>query len=642
MLADSNPPEFFDAIQAIAGSGDPFGLALTVARMLAAARLWPTSRDGVPGFLEQERELTNADWLAMVVALAKRWKAAPGRVVNPFDRPSEQLRVAPGAFERLRQMILGYLVHDGVTLSVPRWLLQSTLELARPRDLFVAGQPGADSNLRDLIVEIVGATPKTRVFCAYDAAADAALALAANGADVTLDTHSQLAQVCECLALSNNLNLRVRHGDPLQLARADMATAPLLPDAYDASVVAPPFGTRHQVDDNDALGTGLPGPNSIEAAGVVLAIARGKKTAVCLLPPSFLFKSAKADQIFRERAIRDYGLDTVVGLPRGVLSSSTIAAALVVFKPSSASGSRSPKRSSEVLMVNGRGINVRGEWGVGKSSPLASLIRSRESTKHSTSVSIDDLVANDFNLSVDRYVLEPEARRMRTLAAAATTAQLDDIVELYRPQAIPSNKGPASLHQLTLIEVGVADIDESGLVRFPSKEVMVAPEIDLQLRRARLEAGDVLLVIKGSVGKVGFVREVPRDATWVASQSFAILRLRQHTLVSDPRVLFRFLASGPGLASILSLRVGSTVPGLQMADVRRLPIVVPDKEKQRSVALEVEGLFRLQDQIQKLRSELWERQSLIWPESLGTGAAHRQAYLESANRKSTSRRKRAP
>jgi type I restriction enzyme M protein len=284
-------------------------------------------------------------------------------------------------------------------------------------------------------------------------------------------------------------------------------------------------------------------------------------------------------------------------------------------------------------MIDGRGIRVSGEWGLGKSSPLADLIRSRKPTDLSASVPVDDLAANDFNLSVERYVLDPEARNMRKLAASATTGPLDDIAELYHPQAIPGSREVTSKLQVALAEVGVADIDEAGLVRFASKQMMVSPEAALQVRRARLEAGNVLLVIKGSVGKVGFVREVPRDATWVASQSFVILRLRKHAPISDPRILFRFLASGLGLANIQSLRVGSAVPGLQMADVRRLTIVIPDQDKQRAIVHEIEGLFELQDRIQKLRAELSTRQTGIWPESPGTGAMHRQLYFGSSKRK---------
>lgn len=617
MSADNKRREFFDSIRTIANANAHLlpDLALTVAQMLAAVRLWPAKHDGVPGFLDQSRELTKADWMAMLHAMGLRWKARPGRSDNPFDRPGKEPSLRPGALEHLRRLILGFVSPADAVPSVPLWLLQSTLELTDQQDLFGQGPRGLDPKLRDLIVKIVGRQARTRVLCAYDGAASIAFDLAAGGADVTLDLYPPLALLCNCLALTTDLRLRVRSGDPLELARADISASPLVPDLYDTSVVLPPFNMRRETQTDDGLGTDLPRAITSEAAGVTLALARGQKAALCVVPPSFLFQTSKADQVFKEQAVRRFGLDTVMSLPRGVFGSSSIAAALLLFKPSAVALDEG-RRSQGVFIVN-----TQGEWDHFELNPkgaigLADLIERHKPTDISLTVPVDDLAANDFNLSVERYVLEPEARRMRELTARAVTVSLEDIAEFYRPQAIPGAKGAATASETGLVEVGVADIDEAGLVRSPVKHLAVTPDVALQARRARLEAGDVLLVIKGSVGKVGFIREMPRGATWLASQSFVILRLRKHSPLSNSRVLFRFLASGLGQANIQSLRVGAYVPGLQMADVRRLSIIVPDLKTQEMIAREMDALFGLQDQIQQLRAELADKQGRIWPSGL--------------------------
>jgi type I restriction enzyme M protein len=371
---------------------------------------------------------------------------------------------------------------------------------------------------------------------------------------------------------------------------------------------------RYTPDSNDALGTGLPVPITIEAAGVTLALARGKKIALCVMPPSFLFRAAKADQIFKERAIRDYGLDSIIGLPRGKLGNTLIPVSVLVFKPDKLADTPLSDGSS-VFIVDAReawesdGVYLEDPF------PVAELIRNHEVTEISVNVTVDDLAANGFNLSVERYVLDANALRLRELAANTLTVQLEDIVELYRPQAMPGAKTSTTATETVFAEVGVADIDEVGLVRTASKQLTVGPDAELQGRKARLQPGDVLLVIKGSVGKVGFVRDIPGDAIWLASQSFTRLRLREHSLLKDPRVLFRFLSSDLGQANLQALRVGSAVPGLQMADVRRLSIVVPDNERQHEIARDVDGLFALQDEIQKLKSDLADRQHQIWPQT---------------------------
>jgi type I restriction enzyme M protein len=498
-----------------------------------------------------------------------------------------------------------------------------------------------DQNLCDLIVESIGATVKTRVFCAYEGATGIALDLAIGGADVSLDIHQErLSALCTCLALAGDLRLRVRQGDPFQLARADMSAASQLHDAYDVSVVVPPINKRHEPHDDDALGTGLPTPANSEAIGVTLALARASKLAMCLLPPNFLFRSSTTDKIFREHVIRKFGIDTIVGLPSGMFSGSMISSALLFFKPSAARGARSRNLPS-VFMIDAREGWKRSAPDAGKLEALADLLRTHKPTDISVSVSIDDLAANNFDLSVGRYVLDPLAQRVRKVAADETLVSLEDLVELYRPQAIPSAKGTASAPELTLAEVGVADIDEAGLVRYPSKQLAMAQDVALQARRAHLESGDVLLVIKGSVGKIGFVRAIPEGTPWLASQSFAILRLRQHAPLKDPRILFRFLSSGLGQSYIRSICVGTAVPTLQMATVRRLMIVLPSPAEQESIAREVEGLFELQDQIQKLRADLAVTQGQIWPETPKTTPLAALSETGESRQESTPHRKSA-
>lgn len=616
MLTKNTAQEFVDSIRAAAGQHQPADLALTVAQMLAAVRLWPKAQGNVAGFLDQSRELTHVDWQAILQALGRQWNKLPGRAVNPFDQPLHERALKSGALEHLRQLILGCVLNGSTTASIPTWLLQSTLSLMEQQDLFGRGPKSLDPKLHDLIVRVVGPVAGQRVFCAYDGAASIALELASKGADVALDLFSPLEPLFICLAQAGDLQIRVRAGDPLELARADIAKTPLLPDLYDTSVVCPPFGARREVQSDDDFGTNLPRVVSSEGAGVTLALARGQKTALCIVSPGFLFQTSKADQVFKEQVIRRYGLDAVVSLPRGVFYGSSIAAALLLFKPTLVSSEQS-RSKHDVFFVSADAVWDRFDLASKVTADLAAAIANRKTTDNSLTVTVDELAASDFNLSVERYVLDPEARRFRELTAEATTVVLDDVVELYRPQATPNQKGVSTAQQKELAEVGVADIDEAGLIRAAGKPLVVTPEIALQARKARLEAGDVLLVIKGSVGRVGFIRQIPEGEIWLASQSFVILRLRRHAPLRDPKVLFRFLSSNLGQASIQSLRVGTAVPGLQMADVRRLAVVLPDEETQVVIAHDVADLFTLQDKIETLRIELAEKQSQIWPENLG-------------------------
>jgi hypothetical protein len=633
MRADPNLLKFQDSIGEIANLKGyaPSVFAITVAQMLAAIRGWPMGHSGVPGFLETDRELTRTDWQAIVGRLERAWPHTSED--NPFAQLGRGID-DPGILERLRRLVLSCLPSGEPRSSVPTWLLLEVVELARGKG---RGMPSIDADVRQLLTEIIKPNAAMRVFCAYDGVIELAIQIATTGADVALDIQNrEMVALCSCLAISAELRLHVRQGDPLTLATTDIAASDDSGGSYDVSVVAPPINQQSPVKEGMTLGTNLPNPSCSEAAGILLAVARSRGRALCLLPRSYLFQTTKAEQVFKERLIVQYGLDTVVGLHRGSLGAPAIFGALLICNETPPRG-QLVSRGNDILMVDAR--NLPDDRRTPSGAPAwAELIASRQASEFSVLVTADNLLENDFNLSVERYVLDSETRRMRAVLASSTTVMLDDLVEFQRPQAIPSQKD--TITSSIAFEVGVGDIDAAGLVRSAVKQVIITSAIAPQVRRARLEPGDIVLVVKGSVGKVGFVRAIPQGQTWLAGQSFIILRPRRGAMLSDPRILFRFLSSSLGQAAMLSLRAGTSVAGLQMADVRRLPIPVPATELQLEVAREVDGIFAIEDQITALRSTLVERMGQIWPESLVASLPERDDPAELSSTIVSTRRKR--
>ena len=84
-------------MQRIAGYGGSSDVALTVARMLAAAQLGDR---GIPDFLDRKAELTAADWIVMVESLGARSDAWELGSPNPFLEPPETEYLPPGALEQ--------------------------------------------------------------------------------------------------------------------------------------------------------------------------------------------------------------------------------------------------------------------------------------------------------------------------------------------------------------------------------------------------------------------------------------------------------------------------------------------------------------------------------------------------------------
>lgn len=125
---------------------------------------------------------------------------------------------------------------------------------------------------------------------------------------------------------------------------------------------------------------------------------------------------------------------------------------------------------------------------------------------------------------------------------------------------------------------------------------------------------------KGSGGKVAFIREVTEEQIRVVSRSFVIARIRRGARGVDPLILFRFLSSHVGQAAIRSLSVGTAIPGIQMNDVRRLPVLVPSAGQQKAIASGVRDVFATHDRIRGLRAGATKRLQELWPDSGKPGA----------------------
>lgn len=592
----------------LAGVRERYGateVATVIAEMLAAIRLLP--QEGQDSLLKRERELTAQDWSYLQYVAATAWQDDVALLtssdVSPFGSNPTTERYQPGYFELVRLAVVD-LVTQRDLLKSREAMFEACLALAE--DL---GERGGEHMLRPevakLLAEVVVPRAKQRAYCAFSASAQSAMHLAFRGLKVTLQVQTpEVASFWLALSVAAQLQLQVRVGDPFQDLLNEWSE---ISATYDVAVVTPPFGAK--VTLRYPLQSGFPPPAS-EAWGVALAALRSRHTAACLLPNGFLFRNSLSDQAFKAKAIQRYGLQTVVSLPPGAAArGSAVSTSVVILTPSSP--------VSDILMVDAAdGRTGRQPLGDGDVAQVVSLVRNRRSDGSSRLVDEGEIAHQNFNLSPERYVLSPEARRADAMLQRGETVALEDLVDIYRPQATPGHlvdPDVAYEPNAWARELAVSDLDDLGLAGRPSKHLLATPMELPKLRKAELRPGDVLLVTKGSAGRVGYVSDIPQDELWVANQSFAILRLRKNAPIIDPKVLFRFLSSGLGQELVQRLKVGSTIATLQMADVRRIPILVPSPEKQAKVAADVGRLFGLQAQIAELRSRILLERHTMWP-----------------------------
>jgi restriction endonuclease S subunit len=146
----------------------------------------------------------------------------------------------------------------------------------------------------------------------------------------------------------------------------------------------------------------------------------------------------------------------------------------------------------------------------------------------------------------------------------------------------------------------------------------VDPTDSHQSRKQILVPGDVLLSTTGSIGRTAIAKPVSREPPIFASHSTVVLRLRQHSPILDPVVLFMYLRS-PFFQSLLRTVEARTVtPHVSVADVRSLPVIVPTPDEQRRLIELFEAQARLGQQIEELKRtndqlsvQEWSRLGLV-------------------------------
>ncbi len=583
--------------------------AQTVASTAAAVRLlW--SDDGGE-LLTSAEELTVTRWLDLMRRAEDAWwmrekpAESEGRKVSPFEHFSDPHRLPPGYFEALRRG-LSSAAGTSANGDDPVDFFDLCVDIARLANSRL-GAFSLREGASELVAALLSKVGSQTAYCAFQASGEVALRLARAGLRVTLDipVHEE-ASLWGALAIASTDDLQVRNIDPFSEL---VKHWPVVERQYDVVFVVPPFNSK--VTGGQSTGMGFPPPTS-EAWGVALAGLHSKAIGACLLPNGFLFRTSLSDQSFKDKAIGRFGLNTVIAFPAGlILEHSGLQISLALLAPE--------VRVADVLMVDvGTAFEGRRAVSAHFIEAIASIVDQRAEGRISRRASYEEIAANNFNLMPERYVLSEDDIRLQALVSGGDAVTIDEIADLYRAQATPPSllvdsavyTGEGEL----VYELAVSDLDETGLAARPSKHLLLDPATSFKVRKAQLQPGDVLVVIKGSVGRIGFVDFIPEGHVWVANQSFAIVRLRKTAPLKDSRVLFRFLSSGVGQSLISRLKVGSGVATLQMADLRKLSVLVPSVEQQWTIGGSVAEVFRMQAEITALRDRLAELQHSLWPD----------------------------
>lgn len=146
------------------------------------------------------------------------------------------------------------------------------------------------------------------------------------------------------------------------------------------------------------------------------------------------------------------------------------------------------------------------------------------------------------------------------------TVELDKIATIYKALTC---KAPADTDfKEKLCELNLNDVPESGIITSVPKEV----EVELGLKQAKrnlLIDGDVVISVKGAVGKAGFYKEGQKKV--MAGQCFAIIRSKDPDLYSQ-ELIFALLRNDDMQDYIKTKITGDKLKVLQLSELKAIPL----------------------------------------------------------------------
>ena len=450
------------------------------------------------------------------------------------------------------------------------------------------------SSLADLMVRLAGSTLGGTTYCPWDQVAQISSGILRAGGEPAVE-NPLITPFPALAAVSSGKNCRTAYSDPIR-APSFIEGGKL--ERFDQAVALPPLGVKvdRELADRDLFGRF----DISKATWTVLCIqhlmACSRRRVVVAVPYSLLFGMG-ADRKLREQLVRAGQVRTVISLFPGLASGTAIQLALLVLDPRGG--------TKQVRFVNASGECFKAQSGRAKVAlhnldDLVLEIESRGDSEIARSVDTAEIEQNDFSLNVERYVVDQDQLALQQRLAQLKTVFLGDLASTVRSPSVAKLESDG----IPVLEVGASDIPRTGYTR-PSREVMVA-HASGQGAEHFLREGDIVVTIRGSVGKVGVIPSdvaKPGPGGWTAGSSLAVLRTKPDAFV-DPAVLVLLLRSPLGQELLSGISSGVAIPMITLRELLRLEVPVPLPNASRRA----EEILGHEEELRKQIAEMIERQ----------------------------------
>jgi type I restriction-modification system DNA methylase subunit len=490
--------------------------------------------------------------------------------------------------------------------------------------------------LCNLAFDVLSAPPQSTVWIPFDATGQLVIRAVRRGLNVIAvgPGQSSVTHLKLLLAIERRTNQPI----PNVRYEADRGSNQKRELSADYLIATPPLGMRiqpgtgwRQWEGTDSDHTGQ--DNLYQRHGPITQVQldrsdswtvaafwpRVARRAIFLVSPNVLFAKGQEQRLREHLLTGKCPLSIVTVLPIRQLSMANIPSAMLVLD-------RDEERG-QVRMIDASDMTIDSKSTMRYSRTLdlrrvAALVTGEsDEPKYACTVNTDEIAMQDFNLMPARYL------RATLLGVGGPRQPLGSFVTVVR--------APVALKDPTAIliqEAGFPELDRWRAVAGPfAKTTTIHPR---KLDDSMLRPGDVLLSIKGTLGKSALIGAVPmaesffrhpfkgalgdsafpdiNQAPVVPSQSCIALRIVDR--VMNPVILLLYLRSDDFKNQIDSLRVGATVahvtPATLLQDIQ-FP-VLPQAEQEDYVRRYAE-LCELEASIEQAQQRTEEIRQKLWP-----------------------------
>ncbi len=452
----------------------------------------------------------------------------------------------------------------------------------------------------DLLLDLLPLTPTTQLYAPSDASLQLTYRVLGRTAHVYTSTpyHTPLPALFSILTGEQG---HVVVGEELILP-VFQQTGQI--QQFEVGVALPPPGARVSEDltQADRFNRFRESTTSRAVLSIRHLLATVRGPIVVGVPNGLLFSSG-VEHALRVELLESKIVQGIVALPPALLPESLQQFSILLLDPS--------QQATHVQFVDGTRPEFYTRTGRGRSQltnwpALSAALRTRQDSSFARLVSVTEVLANDANLQASRYCDQSARTTAQALAAAYTTRPLGELVQVVRP--LPPVRGEDSV---MVAEINPGDFPAYGYLSAAGRHIPVATRQLTRDPARRVRAYDVVLTVKGPVGRVALIGADPPEATVVGQSCLGLRMVAGNSL--DAHVLWLFLRSAPGQALLQRIvSVGSTVPLIQLRELLRVAVPVPTADQQQALLERFMDLQALEEQRRQLRQEQMALVETAW------------------------------